>query len=149
MAESTPPLPLKDEKDKAVDGLWLIGLSTVMVRGLCTSLTQEAIKDMVDEDGYAGQYDFLYVPLRKEGGKNTSQLFINFVSPEIATDFYDRYHGQSAKFARSDGLLSVLPASRQGYDANLAFFTEFPSVSKPYFAFHSELDIPSPSKESK
>eukprot|EP00928_Gymnodinium_smaydae_P046087 TRINITY_DN3067_c0_g2_i1.p1 TRINITY_DN3067_c0_g2~~TRINITY_DN3067_c0_g2_i1.p1 ORF type:complete len:150 (+),score=19.54 TRINITY_DN3067_c0_g2_i1:74-523(+) len=149
MGESKPSLSLELKKEQIVDGLWLLGLSTVMVRGICTSLRQDTIKDMIDEDGYAGQYDFLYVPLRKEGGRNSSQLFINFVSPDIATAFYDRYHGQHAKFARSGGRLSVLPASRQGYDANVDFFMQCPSVSKPFFAFHSDLDILALSDERK
>eukprot|EP00928_Gymnodinium_smaydae_P046085 TRINITY_DN3067_c0_g1_i1.p1 TRINITY_DN3067_c0_g1~~TRINITY_DN3067_c0_g1_i1.p1 ORF type:complete len:163 (+),score=19.77 TRINITY_DN3067_c0_g1_i1:89-577(+) len=87
MGESQPASSLEGKQEKTVDGLWQLGLSTVMVRGVHPLLGQETIKDMIDEDGFAGKYDFLYVPLRKKGGTNTSQLFMNFVSPELHGPF--------------------------------------------------------------
>eukprot|EP00928_Gymnodinium_smaydae_P046086 TRINITY_DN3067_c0_g1_i2.p1 TRINITY_DN3067_c0_g1~~TRINITY_DN3067_c0_g1_i2.p1 ORF type:complete len:183 (+),score=25.59 TRINITY_DN3067_c0_g1_i2:120-668(+) len=87
MGDSRPSSSFEGEQEKAAEGLWQLGLSTVMVRGVHPLLGQETIKDMIDEDGFAGKYDFLYVPLRKKGGTNTSQLFMNFVSPELHGPF--------------------------------------------------------------
>eukprot|EP00928_Gymnodinium_smaydae_P020036 TRINITY_DN17732_c0_g2_i4.p1 TRINITY_DN17732_c0_g2~~TRINITY_DN17732_c0_g2_i4.p1 ORF type:complete len:191 (-),score=21.94 TRINITY_DN17732_c0_g2_i4:481-1053(-) len=128
--------------EQASAGRGLCGLTTVMVRGVCTQLSQQLFKYFIDEDGFAGQYDFLYVPVREKGNRNTAQAFVNFVSPEHAQAFFDRYNGQNAKFASDEKRLSVLPAKRQGYEANLNHFREKPSTTNPFFAHASDLKMP-------
>eukprot|EP00928_Gymnodinium_smaydae_P020035 TRINITY_DN17732_c0_g2_i1.p1 TRINITY_DN17732_c0_g2~~TRINITY_DN17732_c0_g2_i1.p1 ORF type:complete len:194 (-),score=23.02 TRINITY_DN17732_c0_g2_i1:481-1062(-) len=123
-------------------GPGLSGLTAVMVRGVCPILSQQLVKAFIDEDGFAGQYDFLYVPVREKGSQNTAQAFVNFVSPEHAQAFFDRYNGQNAKFASDEKRLSVLPAKRQGYEANLNHFREKPSTTNPFFAHASDLKMP-------
>eukprot|EP00928_Gymnodinium_smaydae_P020038 TRINITY_DN17732_c0_g4_i1.p1 TRINITY_DN17732_c0_g4~~TRINITY_DN17732_c0_g4_i1.p1 ORF type:complete len:194 (-),score=15.92 TRINITY_DN17732_c0_g4_i1:230-811(-) len=136
-------LRLQSSPEQLSAGLELCGLTTVMVRGVCPKLSQQRVKSFLDEDGFAGQYDFLYVPVREKGSNNTGQAFVNFVSPTQARAFFDRYNGQSAKFARHDRVLSVLPASRQGYEANVNYFREKSSTTSPLFAHTQDCEQPS------
>eukprot|EP00928_Gymnodinium_smaydae_P023846 TRINITY_DN19514_c0_g1_i1.p1 TRINITY_DN19514_c0_g1~~TRINITY_DN19514_c0_g1_i1.p1 ORF type:complete len:206 (+),score=18.25 TRINITY_DN19514_c0_g1_i1:39-620(+) len=127
---------LEAAQEKAASGLGLSGLTTVMIRGVCPKLSQQSVKNLLDDDGFAGHYDFLYVPLRDGTGQNTAQAFVNFVSSEKAQRFYERYNGQNATFASPERRLSLLPASRQGYDANLRYFLHKSNASAPFFARH-------------
>eukprot|EP00928_Gymnodinium_smaydae_P074717 TRINITY_DN5773_c0_g2_i1.p1 TRINITY_DN5773_c0_g2~~TRINITY_DN5773_c0_g2_i1.p1 ORF type:complete len:193 (-),score=29.80 TRINITY_DN5773_c0_g2_i1:522-1100(-) len=131
---------LQSAQEKAAAGLGISGMTTVMVRGVCTKLSQEKVKALIDEDGFLGQYDFLYVPRREKTiDKNTAQAFVNFTTSESASMFYKKYHGQKSTFSSQEKDLSVLPASRQGYDANLNYFMQVSSTHMPFFAWH-ELD---------
>jgi len=70
-------------------------LTTVMLRNLPNSMTREMLMDLLDENGFKGRYDFLYLPLALVRKRHTSlgYAFLNLLSTELANDLYEAFHG--------------------------------------------------------
>merc|ERR1712217_204115 len=54
--------------------------TTVMLRGLPASLTQDVLVALLDPQGFAGEYDFVYLPVNFASGKSLSYAFVNMTS---------------------------------------------------------------------
>jgi len=92
--------------------------TTLMVRNLPLDLVQSVLALEVDKSGFAGQYDFLYMPSSFGTGLGKGYAFINFVSTSLATAFGELWHG-SCRFSTSSCKLKVIVASLQGLEANV------------------------------
>jgi len=89
-------------------------ITTLMIRNLPHSLTQPELLDEVDSCGYAGFYDFCYLPHKFAKHKNLGFAFLNFVSTDVAATFRQQWH-LSRRFATT---LNVSAAAVQGRKAN-------------------------------
>jgi len=64
-----------------------------MMRNLPKGYTRDMLKQVLDREGYAGDYDFLYVPYDFRTSTILGFAFINLVSPEVAQRFRKEFGG--------------------------------------------------------
>merc|ERR1719163_743449 len=67
--------------------------TTVMLRNVPNKYTTDMLKQMLDEEGYASCYDFLYLPMDFRNRVNIGYAFINFRSPDLARGFSVAFEG--------------------------------------------------------
>jgi len=98
--------------------------TTVMIRNLPSRLKQRHLIMELDQAGFAGTYDFCYLPCTFTTGECHGFAFVNFVTPADAKTFMDAWRG-SRQFGGepSDPSLNISFAVVQGREANLAKWT--------------------------
>lgn len=82
----------KREPAKAADAEW----TTVMMRNLPTTYARADLRSLLDAEGFAGRYDFLYLPADFQTAASACFAFVNLVSPEDARKFREHF----ARFRR-------------------------------------------------
>lgn len=90
--------------------------TTLMVRNIPVRYTQEML---LKEWPNKGTYDFLYLPICIKKRCNTSFAFINFISPEEAREFADKWHHERLLFFSARKPLDISLADLQGLEKNL------------------------------
>jgi len=70
-------------------------LTTVLFRNLPRSFTRAMFVDLVDAEGFAGAYNFIYVPVDFTSQAGLGYSFINLTTPAIARLFWDHFDGFS------------------------------------------------------
>lgn len=102
------------------------GVVTLMVRNIPRRFTQLMFVKSVNDWGYEGFYDFLYLPFDRKKGTNNGYGFINFIDVHHCKAFRDGFDGayldRSVKFRGQP--LRVSPATVQGYQANYEHFVQ-------------------------
>jgi len=98
-------------------------VSTVMARNLPNKYNQQMLLDELNGAGFAGAYDFLYLPIDPETCANRGYAFINFISSTYAWMMRTTYEGQKMGKFNSDKVVSVVPAALQGFEANYAHYS--------------------------
>lgn len=96
---------------------------TVMMRNLPNKYTQQMLLHEINEAGFDGMFDFLYLPIDPETGANRGYAFINFISPNCSWSFKQRYEGCRMSNFNSNKVVSVTPAALQGFQANYAHYS--------------------------
>lgn len=96
---------------------------TVMMRNIPNKYTQRMLIDEINEAGFDGAYDFLYLPIDKESNANKGYAFLNFLRPDLAYAFKLAYDGKQMAQFKSTKIVSVAPATIQGFDANYEHFS--------------------------
>lgn len=94
----------------------------MMVRNLPYSLTQQKLVDALDATGFAGLYDFCYLPHKFSDHKNVGYAFINFVNAAVAKDFQSAWHQDKGTVFNAHDMrkaLNVTVAVLQGRKANM------------------------------
>jgi hypothetical protein len=97
-------------------------ITTVMIRNLPTFLLQAELTRELDRCGFAGAYDFCYLPCDGSLRRSKGFAFVNFLQPEFAAKIRAEWHG-STHFQIEDkrgSPLDVTAAHIQGYEANCA-----------------------------
>jgi len=114
-AETVVAATATEKPDCAIDSC-----TTLMIRNLPPGVTQQQLLEEINASGFAGLYDFCYMPTSFWTGTGSGSAFANFMSCETATRFATMWH-QSHRFEMTPtGLaLEVSPAKVQGRDANL------------------------------
>jgi len=67
--------------------------TTVMLRNLPEGYTRDVLMDLLDKEGYAGLYDFLYMPMNFRTKAAFGYAFVNIVSPGEACRFFEQFNG--------------------------------------------------------
>ena len=95
--------------------------TALAVRDVPVKTSQQEFLDEVDESGFAGLYDFAYVPVNFDDGIGKGAAFINLVTPQAAAAFEAAWHLSERLGAKQNGAraLNVAPARMQGAAANL------------------------------
>jgi len=106
----------------SVDDSWT-NISTVMMRNLPNKVTQEQLLAEVNGAGFLYTYDFLYLPIDPDTHANRGYAFLNFVSPGMAWIFKTHFEGEQFRSFHSNKLVSVVPATLQGFEANFAHYS--------------------------
>lgn len=94
-------------------------ITTLMIRNLPYSLTQQEMLQALDESGYGGLYDFVYLPHKFKERKNLGFAFVNFVNAEVGKKFSTEWHHTyrfKLGFVRKP--LNISAAATQGRKAN-------------------------------
>jgi len=94
-------------------------VTTLMIRNLPYSLTQQELLQAVDDGGYSGQCDFLYLPHKFKEHKNLGFAFVNFKDAEVASKFSaEWHHTYRFKMGSMHKPLNISAAAVQGRAAN-------------------------------
>lgn len=102
--------------DAAVD---MDTVTTLVVRNLPRSLTQQELVQAMEESGYGGTWDFCYLPYKFQARSNFGFAFVNFTSPEMAQKFMQGWHQtRPFSFGRVRKPVNVAAAAVQGRQAN-------------------------------
>jgi hypothetical protein len=89
-------------------------ITTMMIRGIPCSFTQEALLSMIDEAGLKNKYNFFYLPRDGNRSSNLGYAFINFVDQHHAELCKANFEGVPLAPARSTKLCSISPGDIQG-----------------------------------
>jgi hypothetical protein len=94
------------------------GWTTVMIRNLPNEAKQSLFLYELDSSGFAGLYDFAYLPSEFNSQANKGYAFVNFVSAAVASAFVGAWH-KSDHCGAQTPYLNISPATVQGHDANV------------------------------
>eukprot|EP00927_Polykrikos_kofoidii_P023876 TRINITY_DN21838_c0_g1_i1.p1 TRINITY_DN21838_c0_g1~~TRINITY_DN21838_c0_g1_i1.p1 ORF type:complete len:463 (-),score=82.54 TRINITY_DN21838_c0_g1_i1:237-1625(-) len=81
--------------------------STVMLRNIPNRYTQAMLLNLLDEQGFAQAYDFVYLPMDFRNGVNLGYAFVNLVTHKDAGGLMDTFHGFSKWFFDSAKVCEV------------------------------------------
>lgn len=98
-------------------------VQTVMVRNLPNKVSQQMLLSELDSIGFQHAYDFVYLPIDPATNANKGYAFINFIDSSYASLFRKRFHGAKFSNVNSEKVLSILPATLQGFDANYIHYS--------------------------
>eukprot|EP00746_Dinoflagellata_sp_MGD_P166203 gnl/MRDRNA2_/MRDRNA2_95938_c0_seq1.p1 gnl/MRDRNA2_/MRDRNA2_95938_c0~~gnl/MRDRNA2_/MRDRNA2_95938_c0_seq1.p1 ORF type:complete len:206 (+),score=27.31 gnl/MRDRNA2_/MRDRNA2_95938_c0_seq1:85-702(+) len=92
-------------------------ITTMMIRGVPCSFTQEALLSLIDDAGLKNKYDFFYLPRGLNRSGNLGYAFINFLDQHHAELFKATFEGVPLAPATSMKTCSVLAGDIQGLPA--------------------------------
>lgn len=94
-------------------------VTTLMLGNLPYKLSQEGLARVVDELGFRGAYDLIYMPLGPHN--HIGYGFINFLTPEAASCFACLSTSLKFSGAKTIKQVRVVAAKTQGFEQTLAF----------------------------
>jgi len=132
--------------------------TTLMLRNLPVEYDRTMLLELFDSEGFAGLYDFVYLPadFRKSGC--FGYCFINFVTPAAAEGFRQHFQGFSRWAFLSDRMAEVSVSDPlQGLEAHIERYRDsplmhesVPDVYKPVLLANGErIAFPPPTKKLK
>lgn len=89
-------------------------VTTLMIRGIPCSFTQESLLALIDEAGLKGKYNFFYLPRDRNRSSNLGYAFINFCDQQSAELCTATFEGVPLSPDRSKKSLMISPADIQG-----------------------------------
>jgi hypothetical protein len=132
--------------------------TTVMWRNLPNNYTRTMMLRLLDEEGFNGFYDFVYLPIDFKTRACLGYAFINLVSPSFVPSFWRTFDGYS-KWAIPSKKRSYVSWSdpHQGFADNVDRYRNSPvmhdSVPDDYkpvlFANGARVDFPSATKKAR
>jgi len=69
------------------------GHTTVMMRNIPNNFSREQLLELMNDEGFKGRYDLLYLPMDLKKKVGLGYAFINFVGNEDAEDFGKHFQG--------------------------------------------------------
>jgi hypothetical protein len=100
--------------------------TTVTLRNIPNNYKRDMLLDLLNQEGFAGMYDFIYLPIDFKKKANLGYAFLNFVSLEKAEEFrvkFDKFDGWSLKSTKK---AEVRWGRLQGYDAHIERYRNSP-----------------------
>lgn len=91
--------------------------TTLMIRGIPCSFSQESLMSIIDDAGLKGKYNFFYLPRDGSKSANLGYAFINFVDQKSADLCTSTFKGVPLARFRSAKTCSISPAAIQGLPA--------------------------------
>lgn len=98
-------------------------VTTVMMRNLPNKYSQHMLLEELNQEGFLGTFDFMYLPIDPETNANRGYAFINFTEPSFAWMLKLAYEGRKMGRFNSDKVVSIAPAALQGFEANYAHYS--------------------------
>jgi len=101
--------------------------TTVMIRNMPNNYTREMLRDLVDSLGFAGTYDFAYLPVDFQSQAGLGYAFINFATVADALLCFERFEGFSNWKVPSEKVCTVTWSSpTQGLAAHIERYKNSP-----------------------
>lgn len=97
--------------------------TTVMMRNIPNKYTQRMLLTEINHTGFLGTFDFLYLPIDPDTNANRGYAFMNFIDPGFAWMFKTSYEGRKMNRFNSNKVVSVMPATLQGFEANYSHYS--------------------------
>jgi len=132
--------------------------TTVMLRNLPNDYTREMLLELVEAQGFAGTYDFVYLPIDFNSQAGLGYAFVNLLCPVEAQRFWKQFDGFSGWSLPSDKVCSLNWSSpHQGlashvdrYRNSPVMHNTVPDEYKPIIIFDGvRVPFPPPSKQLK
>lgn len=99
--------------------------TTIMVRNLPSSFSRDTVVEVLDQEGFKGRYDFVYMPMNFKKGAVFGYAFVNLLTPADALEAKD--HLQGLSWPGSNGTVDVLwCGTQQGLEALVERFRSSP-----------------------
>jgi hypothetical protein len=126
----------KSEKQKngrkPAEGPAAGGETTLMIRNIPNRTKATRLLEMIDEAGFTGAYDYVYMPLDSQTLVNKGYAFVNFTEPTAAHSFAAVVESLPMESGRrSSKRMVASPAKLQGVNANLQALSEAREASCP------------------
>mmetsp|Transcript_50754 Transcript_50754/g.91128 ORF Transcript_50754/g.91128 Transcript_50754/m.91128 type:complete len:233 (-) Transcript_50754:185-883(-) len=83
------------------------GRTTVMLRNVPSTYTRAMLMNLLDTEGFAGTYDFLYLPIHFSSNSGFGYAFINFVNTEVTVQFWAHFDNFTRWGIESDKVAEV------------------------------------------
>jgi hypothetical protein len=101
--------------------------TTVMLRNLPNNYTRARFLDMLDSQGFAGAYDFVYLPIDFSSQACLGYAFVNLSDPSVLPSFWRTFEG-FAKWAVPSRKVCEVSWSgpHQGFDAHVERYRNSP-----------------------
>lgn len=101
--------------------------TTVMLKYVPRAYTRSMLLELLDSEGFAAQYDFVYLPIDFASESALGYAFINLIDPESAESFWDHFHGFTGWSVPSN-LVATVNWSRehQGFDQHVQRYRDSP-----------------------
>lgn len=112
---------------EAVDSVDQEWRTTVMLRNMPNNYTRDMLLELVDSMGFAGCYDFAYLPVDFKSQAGLGYAFINFISSAEAQRCFDNFEGFSGWKVPSEKVCTVTWGSPyQGLEAHIERYQNSP-----------------------
>lgn len=132
--------------------------TTVILRNLPNNYTRQMLQELIDSEGFECKYDFVYIPVDFGSQAGLGYAFINLVSPEVATEFWEHFEGFRRWCLPSEKVCTLNWSSPiQGFAAHVERYRNSPVMHeavpdewKPVILLNGErLEFPPPTKAIK
>eukprot|EP00928_Gymnodinium_smaydae_P019933 TRINITY_DN17683_c0_g2_i1.p1 TRINITY_DN17683_c0_g2~~TRINITY_DN17683_c0_g2_i1.p1 ORF type:complete len:167 (-),score=11.65 TRINITY_DN17683_c0_g2_i1:383-883(-) len=125
--------------------------TTVVLRNLPLRYTSSKLIRTIDLEGFAGMYDFIYVPMNFKARTSYGYGFVNLIDALTAQRFREAFEGFSRWSSKSKNVCRVVWATKQqGLQANIHHYGKstvmmesVPPENKPRI-FRNGVEIPFP-----
>eukprot|EP00434_Breviolum_minutum_P022114 symbB.v1.2.019523.t1/scaffold1597.1/size110265/6 len=132
--------------------------TTVMLRNLPQCFTRARLLYLLCKEGFAGQFNFVYVPLCFRAKNTLCYAFINFMTLGALADFTKRFNGRRWDIPGNEQVAEVCPCERhqglnsiiQYYRNNSVMHPSVPDECKPILLSGTKrIPFPGPLKKIK
>merc|ERR1712194_919314 len=129
--------------------------TTVMLRHIPLEYTRQMFLDMLDAEGFAGKYNFVYMPRDFQRSFGLGYCFVNMVTAVDAEQMHTCFHGFSNWEIPSQKVCEVGWSSRQQglteqikrYQNSPIMHERVPDEYKPVIFYHgAPVDFPLPTQ---
>jgi hypothetical protein len=101
--------------------------TTVMLRNVPYNVTRDSVTKMMDDAGFKGEYDFIYMPIDFRSKSGFGYAFINLVSCAAAERFFAHFNGFGDWAIKSQKVAEVTwTESNQGLDVHVERYRNSP-----------------------
>jgi hypothetical protein len=105
--------------------------TTVMLRNLPRDISRAALLKLLDDKGFAGKYNFLYMPIDFVRHTSLGYAFVNMETPEVVKEFWEVFDGFSAWSVACEKVCRVNWSNpHQGYDEHVQRYRNSPLMHK-------------------
>jgi len=106
-------------------------LTTVMFRNVPYTCTRDELLQVINEEGFVGKYDFVYLPADFRTRSSFGYAFINFVSQRAAEEFQSHFNGFNRWSAETSKTVEVgWSEPSQGLDLHVERYRNSPVMHK-------------------
>jgi len=125
--------------------------TTVMLRNLPNNYSRAMLTSMLDDEGFAGKYNFLYLPIDFQSCACLGYAFVNLVDASVVPKFWTKFSGYSSWVLPSKKVCGVSwSGPHQGLEAHVDRYRNSPvmhaSVPDEYkpVVFENGIRVPFP-----
>jgi len=132
--------------------------TTVMLRNVPNNYSRTMLLNLINTEGFAGEYDFVYLPMDFKSHASLGYAFVNLVTPEKAAAFWTAFDGFNKWKVASQKVCSVswscpyqgLEAHIERYRNSPIMHSDMPDEYKPIvFRNDQRVPFPAPTKKLK